>query len=196
MLLAIGGVLILYVTVALAVFGNLDVQQVIEAKDYALAEAARPVFGLVGFSIVAIAALVSTASSINANLYAVTNATYQLARKGNCPQHSASRWVDPARAFSSARDSSSFWNMLSIYLRDCGRGPPGDANCASHGVFRAFASTARNRRFPDSGGDGGHFRAYRTCICVSPCAPGIARTLFWFGIKMLRFGHVPRREYW
>ena len=73
MLIAIGGVLVIYVAVALAVFGNLGVEQVVEAKDYALAEAARPVFGLAGFSIVAIAALVSTASSINANLYAVTN---------------------------------------------------------------------------------------------------------------------------
>jgi len=85
MLLAIGGVLILYVAVALAVFGNLSVSQVIEAKDYALAEAARPVFGTAGFSIVAIAALVATASSINANLYAVTNVTYQLAKEGELP---------------------------------------------------------------------------------------------------------------
>jgi amino acid transporter len=85
MLLAIGAVLILYVAIALAVFGNLGVSQVIEAKDYALAEAARPVFGAAGFSIVAIAALVSTASSINANLYAVTNVTYQLAKEGELP---------------------------------------------------------------------------------------------------------------
>jgi amino acid transporter len=73
------------VAIALAVFGNLGVSQVIEAKDYALAEAARPVFGAAGFSIVAIAALVSTASSINANLYAVTNVTYQLAKEGELP---------------------------------------------------------------------------------------------------------------
>jgi amino acid transporter len=85
MLLAIGTVLIIYVAVALAVFGNLNVEQVIEAKDYALAEAARPVFGAAGFSVVAIAALVSTASSINANLYAVTNVTYQLAKEGELP---------------------------------------------------------------------------------------------------------------
>ena len=85
MFLAISLVLLLYVAVALAVFGSLDVQQVIQAKDYALAEAARPAFGQAGFSIVAIAALVSTASSINANLYAVTNVTYQLAKEGELP---------------------------------------------------------------------------------------------------------------
>ena len=78
-------VMLLYIAVALAVFGSLDVNQVILAKDFALAEAAKPVFGATGFTIVAIAALISTASSINANLYAVTNVTYQLAKDGELP---------------------------------------------------------------------------------------------------------------
>ncbi len=78
-------VMLLYIAVALAVFGNLDVNQVIQAKDFALAEAAKPIFGATGFTIVAIAALISTASSINANLYAVTNVTYQLAKDGELP---------------------------------------------------------------------------------------------------------------
>lgn len=85
MFLAIGLVLLVYVAVALAVFGTLSVEQVAQAKDYALAEAAKPVFGAAGFSIVAIAALISTASSINANLYAVSNVTYQLAKEGELP---------------------------------------------------------------------------------------------------------------
>jgi len=85
MFLSIILVMLLYIAVALAVFGNLDVSQVIEAKDFALAEAAKPIFGAVGFTIVAIAALISTASSINANLYAVTNVTYQMAKDGELP---------------------------------------------------------------------------------------------------------------
>ena len=85
MFLSVGIVMVLYVAVALAVFGNLGIQEVITAKDYALAEAAKPVFGAAGFTIVAIAALISTASSINANLYAVTNVTYQLAKEGELP---------------------------------------------------------------------------------------------------------------
>ncbi len=83
--LSIGLVMLLYIAVALAVFGNLDVNQVIQARDFALAQAANPVFGATGFTIVAIAALISTASSINANLYAVTNVTYQLAKDGELP---------------------------------------------------------------------------------------------------------------
>jgi len=58
---------------------------VIAAKDLALAEAAKPIFGETGFRIVAIAALFSTASAINAALYAITNITYRLAKVGELP---------------------------------------------------------------------------------------------------------------
>ncbi|VAX04625.1 Uncharacterized amino acid permease, GabP family [hydrothermal vent metagenome] len=82
---SIGIVMVLYIAIALIVFGNLPVPDVLAAKDFALAEAAKPVFGAIGFTIVAIAALIATASSINANLYAVTNVTYQLAKNGQLP---------------------------------------------------------------------------------------------------------------
>lgn len=78
-------VMALYIGIAIAVFGNLDPDRVVAAKDFALAEAARPVFGKVGFTVVAIAALFSTASAINASLYGVTNVTYELARQGELP---------------------------------------------------------------------------------------------------------------
>ena len=78
-------VMILYVAVSLAVFGNIPTDEVMAAKEYALAQAAVPIFGHLGYTIVAIAALISTASSINANLYAVTNVTYQLAKDGELP---------------------------------------------------------------------------------------------------------------
>jgi len=78
-------VMMLYVSVALAVFGTLSSDEVIAAKDFALAKAALPIFGQVGFSVVAITALIATASAINANLYAVTNVTYQLAKDGELP---------------------------------------------------------------------------------------------------------------
>jgi amino acid transporter len=85
MVTAILLVMLLYIAVSLAVYGNLPTEKVIAARDYALAEAALPVFGRIGFTLVAIAALISTASSINANLYAVTNVTYQLAKDGELP---------------------------------------------------------------------------------------------------------------
>ncbi len=86
MFISIGLVMVLYVVVAFAVFGNLPLDEIIKAQDYALAEAAKPAFGQVGFTIMAVAALISTASSINANLYAVTNVTYTMAKNGELPK--------------------------------------------------------------------------------------------------------------
>ena len=86
MILAILIVMILYVATSIAVLGNLPLDEVIKAKDYALALAAKPVFGELGFKIMAIAALISTASAINATLYAVTQISYVLAKEGNLPE--------------------------------------------------------------------------------------------------------------
>ena len=86
MIYSISLVMVLYIVVAFAVFGNLTLSEITNAKDYALAEAARPVFGQIGFTIMAVAALISTSSSINANLYATTNITYQMAKDGDLPE--------------------------------------------------------------------------------------------------------------
>lgn len=86
MMTAIVLVMFLYVAISLAVFGHLTTAEVVAAKEYALAQAALPIFGQIGFAVVALTALISTASSINANLYAVTNVTYQLAKNGELPQ--------------------------------------------------------------------------------------------------------------
>ena len=63
--LALGITVVLYVAVSLGVFGTLTVDEVIKHGDTALAEAARPVLGDAGFTIMAIAALLATASSVN-----------------------------------------------------------------------------------------------------------------------------------
>ena len=86
MILSILIVMSLYVATSIAVLGNLPLSEVIKAKDYALALAAKPVFGELGFKIMAIAALIATASAINATLYAVTQISYVLAKEGNLPE--------------------------------------------------------------------------------------------------------------
>ena len=86
MVISISLVMLLYIAVTFAVFGNLSLLEIIKAQDYALAQAAKPSFGEVGFTIMAIAALISTSSSINANLYAITNFTYQMAINGELPK--------------------------------------------------------------------------------------------------------------
>ena len=79
-------VIIIYVAVAVTVLGNLPVSQIVSAKDYALAEAAQPFLGTIGFKIIAIAALLSTSSGINATLYGGANISYVLAKEGQLPE--------------------------------------------------------------------------------------------------------------
>ena len=86
MLIAIGLVMVLYVATAVAVLGNLPLSEVIKAKDYALAEAAKPIFGELGFRVMAAVALISATSAINASLYAATQISYDLAKKGELPK--------------------------------------------------------------------------------------------------------------
>jgi len=62
-------VIAIYLAVSLTVTGNLSDDQIERAKDYALAEAAKPFLGEFGFRLIAIAALFSTASAINATLF-------------------------------------------------------------------------------------------------------------------------------
>lgn len=82
---AVGFVIGLYVLVSLVTVGNLVVDKIVAAEDYALAEAARPFLGQAGFTLIAIAALLSTASAINATLYGAARLSYSIARDGELP---------------------------------------------------------------------------------------------------------------
>jgi amino acid transporter len=78
-------VIVLYVLVAAVSVGNLPVPEIVAAKDYALAEAARPFLGQAGFTLIAVAALLSTASAINATLYGAAKLSYVIAKDGELP---------------------------------------------------------------------------------------------------------------
>src|SRR6266853_2096672 len=78
-------VIALYLAVSLTVTGNLSDYEIEQAKDYALAEAAKPFLGQFGFRLIAIAALFSTASAINATLFGAANCCYMIARDGELP---------------------------------------------------------------------------------------------------------------
>jgi amino acid transporter len=79
MYLSLGVTTVLYVVVALCVFGTLPVDEVIDYGPTAIAEAARPTLGDAGFLMMAIAALLATASSVTATLYAAQGLTDALA---------------------------------------------------------------------------------------------------------------------
>lgn len=78
-------VMAIYVLVALAVVTNVPLAVLHRLGDSALAVAARPSLGEAGFRLVAVAALLSTASAINATLFGTTNVAYQIARNGDLP---------------------------------------------------------------------------------------------------------------
>jgi amino acid transporter len=78
-------VLALYVLIALVTVGTLPVAAIVGAQDYALAEAARPLMGQVGFVLIAVAAVLSTASAINATLYGTARLSYVIAKDGELP---------------------------------------------------------------------------------------------------------------
>lgn len=78
-------VIALYLVVAVTVTGNLTNAEIARASDYALAEAAKPFLGDFGFRLIAVAALFSTASAINATLFGSANVCYMIARDGELP---------------------------------------------------------------------------------------------------------------
>lgn len=82
---AVGFVIALYVLVSLVTVGNLSLDKIVAAKDYALAEAALPFLGQAGFNLIAVAAILSTASAINATLYGASRLSYTIARDGELP---------------------------------------------------------------------------------------------------------------
>jgi amino acid transporter len=85
MYLALGITGVLYVAIAIGVFGTLPVAKVIDYGPTAIAEAARPTLGDAGFAVMAIAALLATSSSVLATLYASKGLTAELAGHGQFP---------------------------------------------------------------------------------------------------------------
>ncbi len=60
-------------------------KELMEAKDYALAIAAKPALGMIGFKLVALAALLSTFSAINATIFGNAQLGYVIAKDGELP---------------------------------------------------------------------------------------------------------------
>lgn len=63
---------VVYFLVALAVAGNLNLEEIIASKDFALAQAARPAFGDFGLWFTVILAIVATVSGVIASVFAVS----------------------------------------------------------------------------------------------------------------------------
>ena len=78
-------VIILYIVIAFITVGSLPFSDIANAQDYVLAEAAKPMLGKIGFTIITIAALISTFSAINASLYGGSRVSYEIAQDDELP---------------------------------------------------------------------------------------------------------------
>lgn len=63
---------VIYLLVAIAVGGNLSINEIVEARDYSLAQAARPAFGDVGLWFTVVFAIIATVSGVIASVFAVS----------------------------------------------------------------------------------------------------------------------------
>lgn len=89
-------VIVLYIIIAFVTVGSLPFAKIATAQDYVLAEAAKPMLGKVGFSIITVAALISTFSAINASLYGGSKVNYEIAEDDELPHHFLAKlWNQP-----------------------------------------------------------------------------------------------------
>lgn len=80
-------VIILYLAIAIVTVGSLPFDSIVKAQDYALAEAAKPMLGSFGFTIITIAALISTFSAINASIYGGGQVNYDISKDKELPSY-------------------------------------------------------------------------------------------------------------
>lgn len=89
-------VILLYIIIAIVTVGSLPFSEIKDAKDYVLAEAAKPMLGQIGFTVITIAALISTFSAINASILGGTRVSYEIAEDDELPHHLTGKlWNQP-----------------------------------------------------------------------------------------------------
>jgi amino acid transporter len=94
--IAIVFVVLLYIVIAVVTVGSLPFDQIKTAEDYVLAEAAKPMLGQTGFTIITIAAMISTFSAINASIYGGSRVSYEIAEEDELPhQFTYQLWNQP-----------------------------------------------------------------------------------------------------
>src|SRR5262245_3595073 len=91
MYLALSIATVIYIAIALGVFGTLTVEQVIASGGTALAVAAEPVLGGDGYWLMSVTALFATAGATNAGLYPAAGLSERLVETGQFPPVMARR---------------------------------------------------------------------------------------------------------
>jgi amino acid transporter len=91
LIIAIVVTTLIYIVVALVALGNLVPAQIVKDQEFVLAVAARPTLGSAGFVMIGIAALLSTASAINATLFGASRLAMVMAADRALPAIFATR---------------------------------------------------------------------------------------------------------
>ncbi|WP_394801251.1 APC family permease [Hanstruepera flava] len=108
-------VILLYIIIALVTVGSLPFEQIAKAKDYVLAEAAKPMLGQIGFTIITLAALISTFSAINASLYGGSKVNFEIAEDDELPHHFVAKlWNQPIGLMITAVATLILVNLLNL----------------------------------------------------------------------------------
>ncbi len=84
--IAIVLVIFFYLALAAVVLGNLSTDELRRYADSAVAVAARPALGRIGYIIVTFGGLLATASATNATLFSILNLNADLGRQGTLPR--------------------------------------------------------------------------------------------------------------
>ena len=90
--IALGIATVVYVAIALGVYGALTVDQAIAAGDTAVAEAAKPTLGDAGYTLMAVTALFATAGATNSGVYPAVGLSQDLAAKRQFPPIFGKDW--------------------------------------------------------------------------------------------------------
>lgn len=94
---------VIYVTLALSVAGGLSIEEIIIAKDYALAAAAKPVFGEWGSTLTIFLAIIATVSGVIASVYSASRMLGMLSKMKQVPNLNSIRNLkNPALIFTVA----------------------------------------------------------------------------------------------
>jgi hypothetical protein len=93
---AVGFVMLLYIVIGAVVVGTLSPSEIDAAQDFALAQAAKPTLGQLGFTLVAVSAVLATFSAVNATLYGSGRLAASIAKEGELPKFLETRlWNQP-----------------------------------------------------------------------------------------------------
>lgn len=112
---AVGFVVVLYILIAIVTVGTLPFQEIASAKDYVLAKVAEPTMGQIGFTIMAITAMISTFSAINATVLGSTRVNFDIAKEDELPRYfSRKLWGKPIGLIITALLSITLVNILNL----------------------------------------------------------------------------------